>query len=323
MNRILVTGGLGFIGFNFIQNIVENYPLYYNPVCYDLETYAAQPWIKEKKAWLDKNGVVYVKGDIIDYENVKKVCLENGIDTIVNFAAESHVDNSLKDASPFIRTNIWGTFNLLNVARELNLRFHQIGTDEVYGSVDPMKDNVTEEFQIHTSSPYSASKASADFLTLSYFTSFGLKATVSRCSNNFGPWQHTEKFLPKVITNIFSGKKIPVYGDGLQRRFWIYVHDHNEAVMRILENGKPGEVYNIAPIDSNLRTNMDMIKEVSKIIGHGEDLVEHVTDRAGHDLCYYLNGDKLNRECGFVPRKDFTEDLKTTINWYKVNAEKS
>ena len=322
MKNILVTGGLGFIGFNFIQNLVENYPLYYKPVCYDWETYAAKPWIEEKKKWLRKNGVPYEQGNIMDYDRVQKVVRFYNIDTIVNFAADTHVDNSLKNPVPFIKSNIDGVFSLLNVARDEGLRFHQIGTDEVYGSVDPDWDNVDENFTIHTSSPYSASKASADFLTLSYFTSFGVNATVSRCSNNFGPWQHVEKLLPKVITNIIKGEKIPVYGAGNQRRFWIHVNDHNEAVMRILENGKPGEIYNIAPAASNLRTNIDMINMICKYMGHGKELIEHVTDRAGHDLCYYLNGEKLKNECGFVPRSEeqFIDDLHDTVDWYVKNA---
>ena len=323
MKNILVTGGLGFIGFNFIQNLVENYSLYYKPVCYDWETYAAQPWIKEKKEWLRKNGVHHELGDIREFDHVLDVCKRYKIDTIVNFAGSTHVDNSLRDPLPFIETNIIGTYSLLNAARELGLRFHQIGTDEVYGSVDPSKDDVNELFPIHTSSPYSASKASADFIALSYYTSFGVKVTVSRCSNNFGPWQHPEKLLPKTITNIMKNVKVPVYGSGMQRRFWIYVHDHNEAVMRILENGKLGEIYNIAPVASNLKTNIDMIMRIAKVFGKGEEVVEHVTDRAGHDLCYYLNGEKLKRECGFVPRpaSRFDDDLKETVDWYKLHKE--
>lgn len=319
MNNILVTGGLGFIGFNFIQDLVENYPLYYKPVCYDWETYAAQAWIKEKKEWLRNNEVYHELGDIKNFDHVLEICKRHKIDTIVNFAAESHVDRSLNDSLPFIETNIIGTYSLLNVARELGLRFHQIGTDEVYGSVDPEKDYVDEHFETKTSSPYSASKASADLLTISYAKSFGLEATVSRCSNNFGPWQHPEKLIPKTITNALEDKKIPVYGDGKQRRFWIYVKDHNEAVMRILENGKPGEIYNIAPAPENLKTNIDIVKFILDCAEKPETLIEHVTDRPGHDLCYYLEGKKIQEECGFVPRpsEKFYDDLASTVEWYK------
>lgn len=318
MKNILVTGGLGFIGFNFIKYVTKNYPNY-NLICLDSVTYAAELWIDEKYEFLKENNIKFYKNNIC--EDIEDIIISEHIDTIVNFAAESHVDVSISNPGIFTISNVLGVANLLEYVRKYNLRFHQIGTDEVYGSVDPDKDYVDENFKLQPSSPYSASKTSADLLTLSYFKTFGSNVTISRCSNNFGPYQHVEKLLPKVITNALNNKNIPVYGNGLQRRFWIHVNDHNEAVMKILENGKPGEIYNIAPVKENLKTNIEMVNYILTYLEKDKSLIEHVTDRPGHDLCYYLEGDKLKNECLFVPRQieQLETDLKETIEWYKFH----
>ena len=323
MKNLLVTGGYGFIGFNFLQYVKREYPdvkLY----CIDSLTYAGQAWAALKSEWCLANDVKIGVFSICEKTSVEEWITAYHIDTIVNFAAESHVDNSISGPEIFFESNVKGVLTLLELVRKYDLRFHQIGTDEVYGSVDPEKDNVTENFPIHTSSPYSASKASADFLTLSYFTTYGCKVTVSRCSNNFGPWQHPEKLIPKTIINALNGENIPIYGDGRQRRFWIHVDDHNKAIMRILEYGKFGEVYNIAPAKENLRRNIDIVNfivdHVAKFYGSGS-LIKFVNDRPGHDLCYYLNGEKLRMNCFYSPkaRDIFIGDLIDTITWYKYH----
>lgn len=315
MKNLLVTGGLGFIGFNFIQYVKEKYSNY-NLVCLDNITYAAEIWLDEKIDWLLKNNIPFYKFDICKPQ-IETVIKHENIDTIINFAAETHVDNSIINPSIFTHSNVEGVSNLLEITRKYNLKFHQIGTDEVYGSVNPNIDYVDEKFKLNPSSPYSATKTAADLLTISYFKTFNSNVTISRCSNNFGPWQHTEKLLPKVITNSLNNKEIPVYGDGKQRRFWIHVNDHNEAVIKILENGKPGEIYNIAPTKENLRENIDIIKIILNYLNKPESLIKHVTDRPGHDLCYYLEGNKLINECNFKPSQEFIKDLYSTIEWYK------
>jgi dTDP-glucose 4,6-dehydratase len=318
MKNILVTGGLGFIGFNFLKYVNEKYPKY-RLICLDSMTYAAKIWLDEKLTFLNKNNIKLYQNNIC--EDIEYIIKDENIDTIVNFAAESHVDVSISNPSIFTKSNVLGVSNLLEYVRKYDLRFHQIGTDEVYGSVDPEKDYVDENFKLQPSSPYSASKAAADLLTLSYYKTFKSNVTVSRCSNNFGPYQHVEKLLPKVITNAINDKMIPIYGDGKQRRFWIHVNDHNEAVMKILENGKPGEIYNIAPDKNNLKTNIEMVEYILSYLNKNETLIEHVTDRPGHDLCYYLEGDKLETECGFNKRSalQFNQDLIDTIDWYKTH----
>ena len=317
MNGILVTGGLGFIGFNFISRLFKEG--YNNIVCIDKITYAAKPWLEIKLKFLYENGVTLCFDDIQNEAAVERIIVKNQIDTIVNFAAETHVDNSISNPTPFFSSNILGVVSLLKAVKKFGLRFHQIGTDEVYGSVDPAKDNVDECFPLNASSPYSSAKASADLITLSYFKTFGCNVTVSRCSNNFGPWQHPEKLIPKTITNALQGKDIPVYGDGKQRRFWIHVDDHNEAVMKILENGKPGEIYNIAPDPNNLVENISIVEAICDHLKVDKKIIKHVADRPGHDLCYYLNGFKLQNGCGFKPRlaDAFIPDLMATVDWYQ------
>ena len=278
-------------------------------------TYAAQPFLDKKLAWLEEHGIKLYKYSIYDPKITVPIGLE-GVDTIVNFAAETHVDNSISNPGPFITSNFVGVFNLLEVCREVGIRYHQIGTDEVYGPTTPEM-AINESSPLVPSSPYSSTKAGADLLALSYWTTFKVPVTVSRCTNNFGPWQHAEKLLPKTITNALMGKSIPVYGKGLQRRHWIYVDDHNEAVMRILERGKPGQIYNIAPPEENLVANIDLVNMVLDHIGMPRILVKFVKDRPGHDSCYFLRGDKLISECGFDnTKRDLKADLVTTIEWY-------
>lgn len=315
MKSIMVTGGLGFIGFNFIRYVHEHYPQYHLS-CMDGMTYAAKPFIEEKLKWLDENGVQVYKYMIYDPNMNYPMGIEN-VDTIVNFAAETHVDNSIGNPGPFMTSNIIGVYNLLEFCRKHNVRFHQIGTDEVYGATNPAM-NIDENSPLVPSSPYSSSKASADLIALSYWKTFKTKVTVSRCTNNFGPFQHEEKLLPKTIWNALNDKPIPIYGMGLQRRHWIYVDDHNEAVMRILINGKPGEIYNIAPPEENLVSNIAMVQVILAHLGKSEELIKYVKDRPGHDDCYFLRGDKLKKECKFDnTKRDLLEDLKYTVDWYK------
>ena len=307
-------------GFNFIRNLLEK-GTKCNISCIDSMTYAAEPFINEKIKFLEDNKVHIYKYAIFDPKVSVALSLEN-TDTIVNFAAETHVDNTIASPGPFITSNIVGVFNLLEFAALLKLRFHQIGTDEVYGPTTPEM-GINENSQLVPSSPYSATKASADMLVLSYARTFGVNATISRCTNNFGPWQHEEKLLPKTICNALKGKKIPVYGDGMQRRHWIYVDDHNDAVMKILQHGKPGEIYNIAPPKENLITNIDLIKMVLAKLGKSEDLIKFVKDRPGHDGCYFLYGDKIKEECGYdSSSRDFKKDLDYTIDWYSSKLSK-
>lgn len=319
-NKYLITGGLGFIGFNFIQYLVEDIKISSkNLLSLDCITYAAEYMLDKKLDYFKKHFIINYKFDITkDISLIKRIIESNKVTHIIHFAAESHVDNSLNRPNIFTEVNTLGTQNLLNLAKEYNLRFHQIGTDEVYGSVDPEKDYVDENFKLKPSSPYSVSKTAADLMCLAYYKSFGTKVTISRCSNNFGPWQHPEKMLPKMITNVLQEKKIPVYGNGLQRRFWIYVKEHNEAVWKIIQNGRLGEVYNIAPETSNLITNMELINRTLSILGkEPKDYIEYVTDRPGHDLCYYLIGNKIFTECGFrCSVGKLNEQLKETVEWY-------
>ena len=317
MKNVLVTGGFGFIGFNALLDWSQKFPncKFFNMDC---ETQAAQFKLKEKKTLLKKLGVKSFKNSIVDPVACEKIVEDNQIDTIVNFAAESHVDNSIESPRVFFDTNVIGTANLLDAARKFNCRFHQISTDEVIGAISPEMDvDSTENAKFNPSSPYSSSKASAELIVNSYVKTFGVKATISRCTNNIGPWQHIEKMIPKTITNALFNKKIPVYGNGKQRRFWIDVKSHNEAVIKILSRGTIGETYNIAPKKENLITNITLVKKILKALGKTEKLIEHVKDRAAHDECYWLDASKIEKEIGFVDSKDFDITLNETIDWYK------
>lgn len=323
MKNCLVTGGLGFIGFNALQQWHEARPdvNFFNVDC---ETYAAWYKIKSKKDWLLKNNIKSLCIDIskdypmqVDFEPFIE---KNNIDTIVNFAAESHVDNSISGPKIFFESNIVGVANLLEICRKYGCRFHQVSTDEVIGAISPESNaDSTEEAKLNPSSPYSSSKASAELIVNSYVKTFSIKATISRCTNNIGAWQTPEKLVPKTIENALAGKKIPIYGAGEQRRFWIDVKSHNDALLKIIEEGKPGETYNIAPKPENLVKNIDLVKMILKQLGKDESLIEHVKDRAAHDVCYWLDASKLKNDLGWKDTRDFGKILHDTVQWY-VNA---
>ncbi len=322
MKNLLITGGFGFIGFNFMEFMKSKRPEC-RLFCIDSLTYAGRIWYEKKLKWCEENNVECLFASILEREKVEDFIVKNRIDTIVNFAAESHVDNSISGPEIFYSTNIQGVTTLLEIVRKFNLRFHQIGTDEVYGSVNPNVDNVDENFPLHTSSPYSASKAAADLITLAYYTTYKCNVTVSRCSNNFGPWQHPEKLIPKVITHALENKVLPLYGGGWQHRFWIHVNDHNQAVLKILDHGKPGNIYNIAPVADNLKSNIDVVYYIFNYLKADKNLIDVSTDRPGHDACYFLIGKKIMEECFFQPKfaSEFETDLIDTIEWYKANKD--
>lgn len=320
MKNILVTGGLGFIGFNALQQWHKIRPDV-KFVNVDCETYAAWYKIKEKKDWLLANGIHHYCVDISkDYPmkfDIEPAVKNYNIDTIVNFAAESHVDNSIASPKVFFDTNVIGVANLLEICRKYGCRFHQVSTDEVIGAVSPESSlDSTENAKLCPSSPYSSSKASAELVVQSYVKTFGVKATISRCTNNMGEWQHPEKLLPKVIQNALAGKRIPIYGTGEQRRFWIDVRSHNEALLKIIEEGVPGETYNIAPKPENLIKNIDLVKLILKHLGKDESLIDHVEDRAAHDICYWLDAKKMKNQLGWEDSRTFEDTLQRTIQWY-------
>lgn len=320
MKNILITGGLGFIGFNAIQLWKKERPQY-NYFIIDNETYAANFMLEEKRNWIAANCIPYFKCDICDEFSVDALVTQLGIDIIVNFAAESHVDNSITGPDVFFQTNVIGTTKLLNIAKKHDLRFHQIGTDEVYGETCPndwyQETPHGEEYigaeqkPLVPSSPYSSSKASADMIALSYHHTFGTKVTVSRCSNNAGKYQHPEKLIGTVISKALNDQKIPVYGKGNQKRHWIDVNDHNAAVMDILENGKLGKIYNIGPDEKNWITNIQLIKFILKYLGKPTTLIEHITDRLGHDTTYFLYPTKEMKS------RNYKQFMPEIIDWYK------
>jgi len=313
--KLLVTGGLGFIGSNFI-----NYWLSHHPddqiVNIDKMTYASNPsYINDP----GKGNYVFVKADIIDREKIERLIPD--ADAIVNFAAESHVDNSIASPEQFLLSNYMGVFNLLELVRRHDIRFHQVSTDEVYGSL-PL--NSSGSFDEHSPynprNPYSATKAAADFLVRSYTNTYGIRATISNCSNNFGPNQHPEKLIPKTIMNAISGKRIPIYGNGLQIRDWIYVEDHCSAIDLILKKGKIGETYLVS--SRNERRNIDVVRDILKILKSSEELIEFVKDRPGHDVRYSLDPSKIERELGWKPAHDFHEAIENTVKHYTSNLER-
>ncbi len=314
MQTMLVTGGAGFIGANFVRLICQARPDTRVTVL-DKLTYAGN---RANLAGLD---IDLVEGDIADPATVEP--LVAAADVVVHFAAESHNDNSLRDPSPFIHTNLVGTFTLLEACRKHDTRFHHVSTDEVFGDLEI---GAATKFSEHTayapSSPYSATKAGSDHLVRAWVRSFGLRATISNCSNNYGPYQHIEKFIPRQITNILSGHTPKLYGTGEQVRDWIHVDDHNEAVLAILERGRIGETYNIGADQEDIN-NKQVIELICKIMGHtrnGRALYEHVADRPGHDQRYAMDATKLRRELGWTPRfTDIRAGLEDTIAWYRDN----
>lgn len=317
--NLLVTGGAGFIGVNFIDYMLKTHPDY-RIVCLDLLTYAANT---ERISELEKNkNLRFVKGDIRDREAVYSLFSEEHFDAVINFAAESHVDRSIENPDIFVSTNVLGTGVLLDAClRYGKVRFHQISTDEVYGDL-PFESTETfnERDRLSPSSPYSASKASADLLALSYARTFGLPVTISRSSNNYGPYQHSEKLIPTVIKKALADEKIPVYGDGSNLRDWLYVEDHCKAVDLILHNGTLGEIYNIA--SEKEHSNLETIKGLLFLLGKDENLISFVADRPGHDLRYAIDCSKIRNELGWTYDSDLAWGLEETATFYKKNFSK-
>ena len=317
--NILVTGGAGFIGANFVYLELETHPED-RIVCLDALTYAGN--LKTLKKALENPQFRFVKGDIADRDAVFSLFAEEKFDAVVNFAAESHVDRSLKDPALFLRTNVLGTQVLMDACREYNVaRYHQVSTDEVYGDLPLDRPDLffTEQTPLHTSSPYSASKASADLLVQAYHRTFGLQATISRCSNNYGPFQFPEKLIPLMISRALNDQSVPVYGKGENVRDWLYVKDHCIAIDLILRNGKIGEVYNIG--GHNERRNIDVVKTVLGLLGKSEGLITYVTDRPGHDRRYAIDPTKIHNELGWLPETRIDDGLKQTVAWYCENRE--
>lgn len=308
---LLVTGGAGFVGSNFIRHILKKYPKY-KVINLDKLTYAGN--LDNLKDIENNRNYLFVKGDICDREVVSE--LSKDVDAIINFAAESHVDRSIIDASDFIRTNIEGTYNLLEITKKHNIsRFIQISSDEVYGSIE--RGSFNETSPLRPSSPYAASKAAADVLVNSYRVTYNLPTVVARSTNNFGPYQYPEKIIPLFITNVIENRSLPLYGDGMNVRDWLYVIDNCEAIDLILHKWREGEIYNIAG-DNELR-NIDLTRMVLKILGKPESLIQAVKDRPGHDRRYSINCSKIKRELGWTPRFNFGRALKETVKWYVEN----
>ena len=317
--KFLVTGGAGFIGSNFLHYMTDKYPEDYF-VCLDALTYAGN--YENIKELENKNNYKFVKGDIKDIELVDKLFATENFDYVVHFAAESHVDNSIKNPNLFAETNIIGTMVLLNAAKKYGIkRYHQVSTDEVYGDLPLDRPDLlfTEKTPIHTSSPYSASKAGADLQVLAYARTFGLPVTISRCSNNYGAYQFPEKLIPVVISKALNNEPIPVYGKGENVRDWIHVHDHNVGVDMIVRHGRNGEIYNLGGHAE--RTNLEVVKTILKQLGKPESLITFVTDRPGHDRRYAIDSTKVEKELGWDRTYTFEEGIKETIDWY-VNNQK-
>ena len=314
---IIVTGGAGFIGSNFIF-----YQLKHNPddriVCLDKLTYAGN--LSTLASVMDDPNFRFIKADICDREAVNQLFEEEKPDIIVNFAAESHVDRSIEDPGVFLRTNILGTQVLMDACRKYGIgRYHQVSTDVVYGDLPQDRPDLffTEETPIHTSSPYSASKASADLLVLAYHRTFGLPVTISRCSNNYGPYHFPEKLIPLMIANCLNDKPLPVYGKGENVRDWLYVEDHCKAIDLIIRKGRAGEVYNIG--GHNEMKNIDIVKLICKALDKPESLITYVTDRKGHDMRYAIDPTKIHNELGWLPETKFADGIQKTIRWYLDN----
>ena len=317
--KVLVTGGAGFIATNFMYYMVNKYPEY-DFVNLDALTYAGN--YNNIKDLEGKPNYKFVKGDITDREFIDKLFEEEKFDWVVNFAAESHVDNSIKNPGIFLTTNILGTQVLMDASRKYGVkRYHQVSTDEVYGDLPLDRPDLlfTEETPIHTSSPYSSSKAGADLLVGAYYRTYGLPITISRCSNNYGPYQFPEKLIPVIISKALNDEPIPVYGKGENVREWIHVIDHNIGVDLILHKGKVGEVYNLG--GHSERTNLDVVKTILKQLGKPESLITYVTDRPGHDLRYAIDSTKAEKELGWDRTYTFEKGIEETVNWYINNQE--
>lgn len=325
MSKFLITGGAGFIASNYLHYVVDKYPED-DFVCLDALTYAGN--YNNIKVLESKSNYKFIKEDIRNKEGIEKIFREEKFDYVINFAAESHVDNSIKNPNLFAETNILGTMNLLNAVKMMRdeenqpiKRYHQVSTDEVYGDLPLDRPDLLfkETTPIHTSSPYSSSKASADLFVLAYARTFKLPVTISRCSNNYGPFQFPEKLIPVVISKALNDEPIPVYGKGENIRDWIHVHDHNVGVDLIVRNGRAGEIYNLGGHAE--RTNIDVVKTILKQLGKPESLINYVTDRPGHDLRYAIDSTKVEKELGWDRTYNFDDGIKETIKWYVENQE--
>lgn len=317
--NLLVTGGAGFIGSNFILYWLKKYPQD-KIINLDKLTYAGN--LENLKSVESNKNYHFIKGDIIDFKLVNEIIKEYQVDTIVHFAAESHVDRSILDPLPFVRTNVEGTYVLLEAALKNKIkRFHHISTDEVFGSLElGTKEKFNEKTPYNPRSPYSASKAASDHLVRAYFYTYNLPITISNCSNNYGPYQFPEKLIPLAITNLIEGKKVPVYGDGLYVRDWLYVEDHCRAIDLILHKGKVGETYFIGGLTEDI-SNIDLIKKILELMNKDESNIEFVKDRPGHDRRYAIDWSKINQELGWRPEVDLDTGLKITVNWYLKNQD--
>jgi len=317
--KLLVTGGAGFIGTNFVYQMLTDHPDI-EIICFDALTYAGN--IHNLDRAMKDRRFSFVKGDISNKEAVFAAMKDQGIDAVVNFAAESHVDRSIEDPGLFLKSNVLGTQVLMDCCRKFDIgRFHQISTDEVYGDLPLDRPDLlfNEDSPIKPSSPYSASKASADLLVQASHKTYGLKTTISRCSNNYGPYQFPEKLIPKTIMMALEGQRIPIYGTGKNVRDWIYVDDHCIAVDRIIRSGKPGDVYNIG--GRSERTNLEVVEAILRRLGKMESAVQFVKDRPGHDRRYAINSSKIEGELDWSTKYDFEQGLERTISWYIENED--
>jgi dTDP-glucose 4,6-dehydratase len=314
--KLLVTGGAGFIGSNFVRYMVNKYPEY-NIVNLDLLTYAGN--LENLKDIENAANYKFVRGDIADREFINGLFKEEKFDYVLNFAAESHVDRSITDPGIFVQTNIQGTLALLDAAKTFGVaKYLQVSTDEVYGTLGETG-YFTEETPLAANSPYSASKAGADLLVRAYHETFGLPVNITRCSNNYGPFHFPEKLIPLMIINALHDKELPIYGDGLNIRDWLHVEDHCQAIDLVLHNGRNGEVYNVG--GNNERTNIEIVKTILKHLNKPESLMKFVTDRLGHDRRYAIDATKLRTELGWSPKYNFDTGIEQTINWYLNNRE--
>ena len=329
MNNVLVTGGAGFIGSNFVRYLLKVEPRVHI-VNLDNLTYAGS--LENLKDLPDESRHTFIQGDICDFEPVSKLLREHNIDTIVHFAAESHVDRSILGPGPFIQTNVTGTFTLLEAARQVwgsersGKRFHHVSTDEVFGSLSSGDPAFTESTPYEPRSPYSASKAASDHLVRAYFHTYELPVTITNCSNNYGPFQFPEKLIPLIILNALQGKPLPIYGDGKQIRDWLYVEDHCEAIQLVIEKGRLGETYNVG--GGNQPYNIDLVKEMCAVLDDlrpveksYSSLITYVPDRPGHDRRYAMDITKIRNELGWLPKHEIESGLRETVKWYLDNSD--
>ncbi|MGE6617021.1 dTDP-glucose 4,6-dehydratase [Bacillus mycoides] len=314
--NILVTGGAGFIGSNFIHYMLKNYETY-KIINYDALTYSGN--LNNVKSIQENPNYSFVKGKIQNGELLEHVVKERDVQVIVNFAAESHVDRSIENPIPFYDTNVIGTVTLLELVKKYShIKLVQVSTDEVYGSLGKTG-KFTEETPLAPNSPYSSSKASSDMIALSYYETYQLPVIITRCSNNYGPYQYPEKLIPLMVTNALEGKKLPLYGDGLNVRDWLHVTDHCSAIDTVLHKGCVGEVYNIG--GDNEKTNIDVVEQIIKLLGKTKKDIEFVTDRLGHDRRYAIDAQKMKNEFEWEPKYTFEQGLKETVEWYKNNVD--